>query len=366
MRWKDYEVAAMRRALALAARGRGAVEPNPMVAAVVVKNRRIIAEGFHRRFGGPHAEVEALRKAGRRARGAEMFVNLEPCSHFGRTPPCADALIAAGVSRVVVSMKDPHKVVDGRGIARLRRAGVRVDVGLLADEARALNAPFIKLRTKGLPYVVAKYAMTADGRIAAASGDSHWVSSEESRRVVQRLRGRVDAVVIGLGTAIRDDPLLTARLAARRVPARIVLDAFARLPLRSRLVRTADKAPLVVAVTKAAPAQRIKALEARGATVLILPGRPNVDVAALAGQLGRREVTNVLVEGGARVLGSFLAAHLVDEVMVFLAPKIVGEGVGAVAGWGAPRMKDAISVEGARTSRSGRDFLIRGTVRYSK
>jgi diaminohydroxyphosphoribosylaminopyrimidine deaminase/5-amino-6-(5-phosphoribosylamino)uracil reductase len=363
MRWKEYEIAAMDLALALAARGRGAVEPNPMVGATIVKGRRIIAQGFHRRFGGPHAEVEALRKAGRRARGAELFVTLEPCSHFGKTPPCADAIIAAGIKRVVIAMKDPFKLVRGRSIARLRSAGIRVDVGLLGARARELNAPFIRLRTSGLPYVIAKYAMTADGNIATASGDSHWISCETSRRIVHYLRGRVDAIVIGVDTAVADDPLLTARPAGRRVPARIVLDSSARLPQRLRLVRTAKAAPLIVAVTSVATPKRVKALRSRGAEVLVLPGRGRVDVRALLRELGRREMTNVLVEGGAKVLGSFFAAGLVDECLIFIAPKIAGDGTRPVAGFKVSRMNRAVALYDVSYGRAGCDVVLTGKVR---
>lgn len=348
----------MKRALALAARGRGAVEPNPMVGACVVREGRIIAEGYHRRFGGPHAEVEALRKAGRRARGAEVFVTLEPCCHFGKTGPCTDALIAAGVSRVVVAMKDPFAKVRGRGIAALSRAGVRVDAGLLNKEARALNAPYVKLRSTGIPYFIAKYAMTLDGDIATASGDSHWISCEKSRREVHRLRGRVDAIVVGIGTALRDDPLLTVRPPGKRMPLRIVMDSRARLPLKSRLVNTMHLAPLLVVAGRSAPRKRIRALEERGAEVAVLGGGQDVSVGALARFLGRREMTNVLVEGGAQVLGSFFKAGLVDEVMVFVAPKLAGEGLQPVKGWASRRMAAAVPLEDMTLRRSGDDVMV--------
>ncbi|MHC4712301.1 MAG: bifunctional diaminohydroxyphosphoribosylaminopyrimidine deaminase/5-amino-6-(5-phosphoribosylamino)uracil reductase RibD [Planctomycetota bacterium] len=362
MRWKDYEITAMKRALRLAARGRGSVEPNPMVGACVVRSGRIIVEGYHRAFGGPHAEVEALRKAGRRARGAEVFVTLEPCCHTGKTPPCTDALIAGGPSRVVVAMKDPFEKVRGRGVARLRRAGIRVAVGLLKKEATELNAPYVKLRTAGLPYFIAKYAMTLDGNIAAAAGDSKWVSGPRSRRRAHLLRGRVDAIIIGVETALRDDPLLTARHAGRRVPVRVVMDSRARLPFESRLVKTARRAPLLIATAESAPRRRVRALEERGAEVVTLPGRELVDVKALARLLGRREMTNVLVEGGSRVLGSFFGAGLIDEVVVFLAPKLLGSGLPPIRGWAAPGMTDAVILEDPTVRRTGGDVMITARV----
>jgi len=399
MAWKEYEIAAMKRALGLAAKGRGFVEPNPMVGAVIVKNRRVVGEGHHHRFGGPHAETFALCEASTAARGAEVFVTLEPCSHFGKTPPCADALIAAGVKRVVAAMKDPDERVAGKGFAKLRRAGITVDVGLLEDEARALNAPYVKLRTTRMPWVIAKYAMTADGRIATASGESHWISCEESRRIVHKVRGRMDAIVVGIGTVLVDDPLLTARPRGRRLAARVVMDSKARTPLSSKLVATAAEAPLIIAASKAAPGPNVEALKSYSAEVLMVgAGTPDtggravragmardsgsgqggqeraplrntddsgrVDAVALVAELGRRQMTNVLVEGGASVLGSFFAARLVDEVMVFIAPKLVGEGLAPIEGWMAPGIAGTARLEDFKVARHGCDVMLSGRVRY--
>jgi diaminohydroxyphosphoribosylaminopyrimidine deaminase / 5-amino-6-(5-phosphoribosylamino)uracil reductase len=363
MAWKAYEVEAMERALALARKGRGAVEPNPMVGAVVVRGGKIIAEGYHKKFGGPHAEVWALEAAGKAARGAEVFVTLEPCSHFGKTPPCADALMGAGAKRVVAAMEDPDKRVSGKGFAKLKAAGIKAEVGLLGEEAARLNAPYVKLRTLGLPWVIAKYAMTADGRIAAASGESHWISCDASRRAVHRLRSVVDAIVVGVGTALVDDPLLTARPRGRRVAARVVLDSEARLPVASKLVATAAEAPLIVATSASAPRENIERLKEYCAEVIVC-GKERVDVKALAEELGRRQMTNVLVEGGASVLGSFFGAQLVDEAMVFVAPKLVGAGVGAVEGWQAGGMAEALTLEELKVTRHGCDVMMSGRVKY--
>lgn len=364
--WKEYETAAMKRALKLAARGRGKVEPNPMVGACIVKGKRVVAEGLHRRFGGPHAETAALARAGRRATKAEMFVTLEPCSHHAKTPPCVDAIIAAGLARVVVAMRDPFKRVRGRGIERLRKAGVRVDVGLLKDEAKRLNAPFVKLRTRGLPWFIAKYAMTLDGNIAAASGHSRWISSEASREIVHRLRARVDAILIGIETALADDPLLTPRPPGARTPARIVLDSRARLGLDSKLVASAGKAPLIVVVAGFAPTRRVRALAAAGADVIVLPGAKTVDVGELAQELGRREMTNVVVEGGAAILGSFFEARLIDEVMIFVAPRFAGEGISAVRGWTIDRIDRGPRLEEIKRRAVGPDTMIAGRVVYPR
>jgi diaminohydroxyphosphoribosylaminopyrimidine deaminase/5-amino-6-(5-phosphoribosylamino)uracil reductase len=333
----------MRRALELAGRGRGAVEPNPLVGAVVVRDGRVVGEGWHQRFGQAHAEVHALAAAGEAARGATLYVTLEPCCHTGKTPPCTDAVLRAGVRRVVAAMQDPFPAVAGKGTALLRAAGVEVTVGVGEAAARRLNAPYLKLLSTGRPYVHAKWAMTLDGKIATATGDSRWVSNEASRARVHELRGRVDAVVAGIGTALADDPQLTARPPGPRTAARVILDSKGRLPAASRLAAGAREVAVVVA-TAAAPPDRVAALEVCGCEVLALPGADGrVDVDALLAELGRRRFTNVLVEGGAGVHGSFLDAGAVDEVHVFIAPRLAG-GAGAltpVGGRGASRMADA-------------------------
>ncbi len=273
----------MRRALAEAARGLGAVEPNPMVGAVVVRDGQVVGIGHHARFGGPHAEVVALEAAGEAARGATLFVTLEPCCHHGKTPPCTDALIRAGIARVVAAMGDPFARVAGAGFARLAEAGIAVEVGLLGDEARRLNAPYLKRLETGRPFVTAKWAMTLDGKIAARTGQSAWISGPRSRALVHEVRGRMDAIVVGIGTALADDPQLTARPPGPRTATRVVLDASARLPFRSRLATTATEVPVLVAATLSAPADRVHDLRGFGVRVLELPeaapGR--IDIGAL-------------------------------------------------------------------------------------
>lgn len=314
----------MARALAEAARGLGAVEPNPMVGAVVVLGGRAVGVGHHERFGGPHAEVVALVRAGDRSRGATLYVTLEPCCHHGKTPPCTDAVLRAGVARVVVAMQDPFPKVDGGGAARLRASGVGVELGLMAEQARRLNGPYLKRLATGLPYVTAKWAMTLDGKTASRTGDSRWISSPRSRALVHEVRGRMDAIAAGIGTVLADDPRLTARPPGPRTAARLVLDGSARLPLGGQLARTAREVPVWVAVTDRAPADRRFALETAGCAVLPFPGVGPVPIVPLLEELGRRGVVNLLVEGGGTVLGSFLGAGEVDEVDVFLAPILEG------------------------------------------
>ncbi len=327
----------MVQALALAERGRGHVEPNPLVGAVVVRDGRLVGEGWHQRYGQAHAEVHALAAAGEAARGATLYVTLEPCCHFGKTPPCTDAVIRAGVARVVAAMSDPFPQVAGQGAKLLRQAGIAVEVGLCEAEARRLNAPYLKLLAKGRPYVYAKWAMTLDGKIATRSGDSKWISNEASRRRAHELRGRMDAVVVGIGTVLADDPLLTARPPGPRTAVRVVLDHHGRTPPASKLAQTDRETPTWI-VTASDPAHRLAAL---GCEVHTLP-----DVAALLDEMGRRRMTNVLVEGGAGVLGSFLDAREIDEVHVFIAPRLAG-GTAAkspIAGAGVEKIADALAL----------------------
>jgi diaminohydroxyphosphoribosylaminopyrimidine deaminase/5-amino-6-(5-phosphoribosylamino)uracil reductase len=356
----------MRRALAEAERGRGCVEPNPMVGAVVVRDGQPVGVGHHARFGGPHAEVEALARAGAAARGATLYVTLEPCCHVGKTPPCTEAILSAGITRVVAAMVDPFARVAGVGFARLRGAGVEVAVGLEAEAARRLNAPYLKRLATGCPYVTAKWAMTLDGKTAAASGDSRWISGPRSRALVHELRGCMDAILVGIGTALADDPHLTARPPGPRRASRIVLDGGARLPLTSRLVRSARDVPVWVAVTERADASRRAALTASGCELLAFPGAGRVPLRPLLAELGRRGVTNLLVEGGGCVLGAFLDENQVDAVDVFIAPRVEGGAPGFTPahGRGQLRMADAWRLVRHEISCIDGDIRIRGTLTH--
>ena len=321
----------MRRALHLATLGEGFVEPNPMVGAVVVDDHlQLLGEGFHQRFGGPHAEVIALRQAGERARGATLYVTLEPCCHQGQTPPCTAAVLAAGIKRVLVAAGDPFPAVAGQGVAQLRAAGVLVETGLLAAEAVQLTAPFRTLLQHQRPFVIAKWAMSLDGKLAAHTGVSKWISNAAARTIVHQLRGRMDGILVGIGTVLADDPLLTARPTGPRLATRIVLDSQARLPLTSQLVRTARQTPVLVFVTPTAPVERIAALQSAGVEVISVSAdvRQRPDLSECLRALGRRRLTNVLVEGGSAVLGEFFDRQLIDELQIFIAPLLIG-GQGA-------------------------------------
>jgi diaminohydroxyphosphoribosylaminopyrimidine deaminase/5-amino-6-(5-phosphoribosylamino)uracil reductase len=345
----------MLRALELAERGRGHVEPNPLVGAVVVREEQIVGEGWHAKYGQAHAEVNALAAAGEAARGATLYVTLEPCCHHGKTPPCTEAVLRAGVARVVAALVDPFPEVAGKGAAGLRAAGLSVDIGWCETEARRINAPYLKLLTTGLPYVIAKWAMTLDGKIATRTNDSKWITSAASRRRVHELRGRMDAIVVGIGTVLADDPLLTARPPGPRTATRIVLDTHGRLPLDCRLAQSAGEAPLLVATATTTQAGEMLALPVES-------GR--VSVPALLLELGRRRMTNVLVEGGAAVLGSFFDGGAVDEVCVFVAPIVIGGGKSAVGGLGVARIVEGLRLAAWHTEmvEGEGDLLLTGRV----
>lgn len=365
MKQTELDVWHMRRALELAAQGQGYVEPNPMVGCVVVRGAEIIGEGWHRRFGGPHAEVEALRIAGSRAAGTTLYVTLEPCCHQGKTPPCTRAILEAGVSRVVVAARDPFPQVDGEGLAELRKAGVEVEPGVLEREAHRLNAPYIKLVRTGRPWVIAKWAMTLDGKIATRTGSSRWISGPESRAIVHALRGRVDAIMVGRETALGDDPLLTARPPGPRTALRIVCDTGGSLKSQSQLVQTARETPVLLAVGQEATETHRRRLSDAGCEVLVCPGR---DHAArldwLLEELGRRRMTNVLVEGGGRLLGSLLDAAEIDEVHVFIAPKLLGGDAarGPIAGEGIEQLSEALALRAPEVHQVGPDVYVHARV----
>jgi diaminohydroxyphosphoribosylaminopyrimidine deaminase/5-amino-6-(5-phosphoribosylamino)uracil reductase len=333
----------MRRALALAARGLGETNPNPAVGCVVARGGRVVGEGFHARAGSAHAEVLALRRAGARARGGTLYVTLEPCAHAGRTPPCAPLVRDSGAARVVVALRDPNPRVAGRGLALLRRAGLAVETGLLAAEAARLNEPFLSWARRGRPFVRLKAALTLDGRIATASGHSRWITSAAQRRQARWLRRLHDAVVVGAGTALADDPLLLPSPRTRRPFLRVVLDSRLRLPPGGRLARTATPRTPVLVLTCRPDMARRRALERTGVLVVdVVEQDGRVSLPAALEALAGRGVTSLMVEGGSEVLGSFLARRLVDEIALFRAPVVLG-GRGSLPAFGGP---DPIKVGG--------------------
>ncbi len=420
--WTQTERRFMALALDLAGRGQGLVEPNPMVGCVIASGSRIVGSGFHRKFGGPHAEPIALRAAADLAEGATVYVTLEPCNHTGKTPPCTEALIRAGVKRVIAAMKDPNPLVAGKGFRRLRAAGIQVQVGLMRDAAMALNAPFIKYFLEHRPYVILKWAQSIDGKIATRTGDSKWISSIESRKAAHALRARVDGIIVGIDTVLADDPDLTARLVRpKRTAARIILDPSLRIPLDSQIVRTAKMVPTIIAAgllvrnrPSLAARRKLARLERAGCEILnpllqhylagpssiprslVLPGSTQtairnprsaiarrspattsrlgdlapfavasqrrstsgIDLDTLLAALRDRQMTNLLVEGGGRVLGSFLEQGLADEATIFVAPKLIGgeEAPGPLRSLGPGRMTDLPRIARCLVTHLGQDI----------
>jgi len=356
----------MATALELAARGRGSVEPNPMVGAVIVRGGRQIARGWHGYFGGPHAEIEAIsaaEKAGEDIRGATMYVTLEPCCHHGKTPPCTEAIVSAGLKRVVAAMEDPNPRVAGKGISRLREAGVEVIVGVLERQARELLAGYIKRQTQGRPWVICKWAQTADGILALPPGRGRWISSEQARRYVHKLRGTCDGVCVGIGTVLADDPLLSNRSGRGRQPARLVLDRQLRLPENCQLARTAQLSPVIVATTSQAlvtKADKAERLRRAGIELLEMPaGSGGIFLPALLEELGRREWSYLLVEGGAAVLRSVVLGRLADELLVFVSPMQLDGTKTDLPRFDILQVRQELGLNEPARSRFGRDELQR-------
>ena len=352
----------MREALRIAKNAEGRTSPNPLVGAVVVRDGRIIAEGWHRQAGTPHAEVHALNMAGELAKNSTLYVTLEPCSHFGRTPPCANKIVESGIKKVVVAMKDPNPKVAGRGLEILKSAGIEVEVGILEDDAKKLNEVFLKWITKKMPFVTAKFACSLDGKIATSTGESQWISCAESRKFTHHLRDINDAIMVGSGTVSADNPTLTARIEGGKNPARIVIDSLAKTPLDFNVVCD-KKAETIFAVTENAPSEKISALKNAGVEI-IFAGTEKVDLKILLEKLAEREITSVLVEGGGTLHFSLLELGLVDKVFAFIAPKIIGgqNSKTAVEGKGFEKLSDAVNLKNLTAEKIGDDILICGYV----
>lgn len=358
----------MKRALELARGGWGKTNPNPLVGAVIVKNGKIIAEGYHEALGLAHAEVAAFNKAKQDVRGATLYVNLEPCSHYGRTPPCAGAIIEAGIGKVVVAMEDPNPKVSGRGIKMLKEAGIEVVVGILEKEAERLNEIFIKYITQKQPFVIMKAAMTLDGKIASAGGDSKWISGESSRHHVHVIRDRVAAIMAGISTILADNPSLTTRLGSQKGmdPVRIVVDSKGIIPLDSRVISMEATAGVILATTSAIESEKEKQLLDKGVHILKADGTGgHVDLVRLMDELYKLEIDSVLLEGGGGLNAAALSSGIVDKVMIFIAPKIIGgkDAKTPVEGEGIQLMKDAYKLEDVSISRFDEDILVEGYIR---
>jgi diaminohydroxyphosphoribosylaminopyrimidine deaminase / 5-amino-6-(5-phosphoribosylamino)uracil reductase len=389
MNQEQADIEWMKCALDLARKGLGRVEPNPMVGCVLVKDSQIIGQGYHQEFGGAHAEVNAIADANQSVSGCTAYVTLEPCAHTGKTPPCVNALIQAGARRVVIAHPDPNPLVAGGGIKRLRNAGIQVEVGLLHSEAESLLAPFLKRITSGMPWIIAKWAMTWDGKIASANGDSQWISNEKSRQIVHQIRGRVDGIMVGVNTVLMDNPLLTARPPGQRLATRIVLDTQARISLDSQLCQSAHRIPTLIAVGPQAELRKIQALKQSGCDVwqadpsqaltanisTSVAKEPNPDqrkepvvqLQHLMRELSKRGMTNLLVEGGSRLLGSLFDLQQIDEVHIFIGAKLLGgkDALTPIAGVGAQNMLDGQSIELQQVTQLDNDVYLVGRTRHT-
>ena len=358
---EDKHIQTMRRALELAARGR--TSPNPMVGAVVVKQGKVVGEGYHSRAGYPHAEVEALRQAGNKARSADLYVNLEPCCHFGRTPPCTDAIIQAGIKRVFVGMKDPNKQVSGKGLRALKAQGIVIVSGILKKECMKLNESFVKVMQTGMPFVIMKTAMSLDGKIATRSGDARWISGELARKHVHKIRNYVDAILVGTETVLKDNPRLTCRLATGSVehPIRIILDRRNRIPLTANVFKNSRSQPVIYVTGPDISPARQKALVARKVEILNGKfGKNGFHIKPLLKELANRDMNSILVEGGAELNASVLKAGVVDRVVAFISPMLIGGGKapGFLGGQGVMKVNDAIKLKDIEVTKIGEDLMV--------
>lgn len=357
-------------ALRLAIRAQGRTSPNPMVGAVVVNGNRVVGAGYHRRAGAAHAEVEALRAAGSRARGATLYVTLEPCHHVGRTPPCSEAIIRAGIARLVIAARDPNPITNGRGLRAVRRHGIRIVTGVLGRQAAALNEPFRKAMVSHLPFVIAKVGQSLDGKIATVHGESRWITSQAARQLTHQWRSRVDAVLVGINTVLRDDPLLTVRQARQRDgrPIKVIVDTRLRLPRSARCL-SKDSPALTIIATTVRDAARHAAYRRARAQVLVSPARHGrVCLRQLCHRLARRGIQSVLIEGGGEVLASAFEERLVDRVLFFVAPVILGgrAAPSSIGGQGISRLGRAIRLDHMTVRRVGPDLCVEANVVYPK
>ncbi len=357
---KDMEY--MRLALQLAAKATDKTSPNPMVGAVILKDGKIIGRGYHRKAGEDHAEIMAIKDAAGRSSGAEMFVTLEPCSNYGKTPPCVPVIIESGIKKVNIAMRDPNPVNAGRGIKSLRAAGISVKVGLCGDGARGLNRKYIKYITTGYPYVTVKLAQSLDGKIAARDGSSKWITSSGSRTRAKKMRSFFDAVVVGANTVCEDDPLLLNWKGAPYRTRRVVVDSSLRMPFDSNLIKSAGKSPVIIATTDRAQGSLVKKFsKVKGVEIFVVRSKnKKVNLRAFLKKLGRNDIANVLVEGGGELVGSFIDEGLVDEWMFFIAPKILGGAASSVKGSGVANIRKAIDLRDVEFEKSGRDIMVRG------
>ena len=344
-------------AINLAEKGKGFVSPNPLVGCIIVKRGKIVGRGYHKKFGEAHAEINALRAAGKKAKNATMYVNIEPCSHWGKTSPCTEKIVESGIREVVVGMEDPNPVVDG--YKELKFRGLKTRIGILRKTAKKLNEAYVKYIKTKKPFVILKLAMSLDGKIATSTGDSKYITSSEARKYVHQLRGEVDAVMVGINTVMRDDPLLDARLVKGKNPTKIVVDSTLKISERAKIFK--DPSKVIIATTKKAPKKKIDKLHQRGVRVLVLDLKTGlVDMKELMKELGKSGITIIIIEGGAELSGNAIKERIVDKILIFTAPKIIGNGLGPIKNLGIKKVNKAIKLKNVVTRNIGKDFLVEG------
>jgi len=352
----------MKRALKLAGKGEGWASPNPMVGAVIVKEGKIIGEGYHKRFGENHAEINAIDNASESIEGATLYVTLEPCSHYGKTPPCVERIIDAKASGVVIGTTDPNPLVSGKGIEILENHGIKTTVGILEEKCRALNEKYFKFIETRIPFITLKYAQTIDGRIATSTGRSKWISSGPSLKYAHKLRSHHDGVLVGVGTVLKDDPELTVRLVRGRNPVRIVVDPFLKIPVNARIFGNQKDSKTIIAATSRSADEKRTLLKEKGIEIIVIDEGDNnhVDMKKLLIELGKREISSILVEGGSKIITSFVKERLFDRMVVITAPKILGKGIEAIGDLGIEKMDDSIGLTFDKVYRKGDDIIVEG------
>lgn len=355
----------MKLALDLAKKGEGLVNPNPLVGAVIVKDDKVLGTGYHTKFGNPHAEVEAFKNAKESVEGATLYVTLEPCSHYGKTPPCADLIISKKIKRVVVGILDPNPLVAGKGIKKIQEAGIQVTVGVLEEQCKNINEIFLKFIVNKKPFVLLKTAISLDGKISTNTGESKWISGEESRKRVHALRGKYASIMVGINTVLMDNPELTCRIEGKKSPIRVIVDSNLKIPLNSKIVKTAKEIPTIVATVNNFDKIKMRELRTLGVNVIqIKEKNGRVDLKELINEIGKRNIDSVLIEGGGTLNFSALDEKIVDKVQFYIAPKIIGgdKAKTSVEGLGIKRLKDAFRISNKEVSKVGDDILIEGYI----
>ena len=342
-------------ALKIAEKGEGSVSPNPLVGCIIVKRGKIVGKGYHKQYGGEHAEINAIKNAGKKVANATLYINLEPCSHWGKTPPCTEKIVEAGVREVIIGMYDPNPLVEG--FKELKFRGIKTKIGILEKEAKKLNEVYVKYMRSKRPFVILKVAMTMDGKIATRTGDSKYITGKDARRYVHKLRSEVDAVMVGINTVLKDNPKLTPRLAQGRDPMKVVIDTELKMPLRCNLMKNPSK--LIIATTNKAPKKKINKFYQKGIDVIVLNVKKGlVDLKDLMKQLGKKEIASIMIEGGSQLNSSAIKERIADKLLIFTAPKLIGNGLGAVGNLGVTKIDKAVKLKNIEMKKVGKDILL--------